>query len=125
MNEMLKFKTWALLGATPDESRFGYKILRRLDEKGYTVYGINPKYEEIAGMRIYHSVEELPQGVEAINIIVNPKVALNSLEAIRAAGIENLWFQPGSYDEEVIRKAKEMGFRVEHDQCLFVELGRL
>ncbi|MEG0771811.1 CoA-binding protein [Clostridium sp.] len=125
MNEMLNFKTWALLGATPDESRFGYKILKRLAEKGYVVHGINPKYNEIEGMNIYRSVQELPSKVEAINIIVNPKVAMNSLEEIKKAGIKNLWFQPGSFDEEVINKAKEMGFNVEYDQCLYVELGKL
>lgn len=125
MNEMLNYKTWALLGATPDESRFGYKILKKLDEKGYVVYGINPKYDEIDGMNICHSVEELPKGVEAINIIVNPKVSLNSLDAFKKAGIKNLWFQPGSFDEDVISKAKEMGFNIEYNQCLYVELGRL
>jgi uncharacterized protein len=125
MNKMLNLKTWALLGATPDESRFGYKILKRLDEKGYNVYGINPKYDEIAGLKIYHSIEELPQGVEGVNIIVNPKVAINSLDKIKNLGIKNLWFQPGSFDEEVITKAKEMGFNIEYQQCLFVELGRI
>lgn len=125
MNEMLKIKTWALLGATPDESRFGYKILKRLNEKGYEVYGINPKYNEIDGMKIYQSIEALPNGIEAINIIVNPKVALGSLEKIKTAGINNLWFQPGSFDEEVIAKAKEMGFNIEYHQCLFVELANL
>lgn len=125
MNEMLNLKTWALLGATPDESRFGYKILKRLDEKGYEVYGINPKYDEIDGMKIYRSIQELPEGIEGINIIVNPKVSLNSLEEIKKAGIKNLWFQPGSFDEEVIAKAKELGFNLEYHQCLFVELGNL
>jgi uncharacterized protein len=125
MNEMLNLRTWSLLGATPDESRFGYKILKRLDEKGYKVYGINPKYDEIAGMKIYHSIEDLPQGIEAVNIIVNPKVAINSLEKFKEAGIKNLWFQPGSFDEDVINKAKEMGFNIEYHQCLFVELGRV
>jgi len=117
MNEMMNLKTWALLGATPDESRFGYK--------GYEVYGINPKYDEIDGMKIYRSIQELPEGIEGINIIVNPKVSLNSLEEIKKAGIKNLWFQPGSFDEEVIAKAKELGFNLEYQQCLFVELGNL
>lgn len=125
MNKMLEIKKWAVLGATDDQSKFGYKILKRLGEKGYTVYGINPKYNEIEGIKIASSVEQLPEKVEGISIIVNPKIALNSLETIKEHGIKNLWFQPGSYNDEVINKAKELGFNIENNQCLYVELGKL
>ncbi|MEG1255558.1 CoA-binding protein [Clostridium sp.] len=125
MNEMLNLKRWALLGATSDETRFGYKIFRLLEDKGYTVYGINPKYDFIDGIKIYKSIDELPEIIDGVNIIVSPKVALNALPKIKAKGIKNLWFQPGSFNDEVIDKAKELGFNIELEDCMHIELKKL
>lgn len=124
MSDMLRLKRWALLGATEDKSKFGYKIFRTLEDKGYTVYGINPKYDTIDGIKVYKDIAEVPEVVEGINIIVNPKIALASLPAIKAKGIKNLWFQPGSFNDEVIAKAKDLGFNIENEKCMYVELNK-
>ncbi|MGL4731170.1 MAG: CoA-binding protein [Clostridium sp.] len=124
-DKMLQLKKWAVLGATDDESKFGYRILKRLHEKEYIVYGLNPKYEDIDGIPVFNSVEDLPEKVDVVNVIVNPKIAMGSLAMIKEAGIENVWFQPGSFNEEVIERAKELGFNVEYDHCAFVELGNI
>lgn len=125
MSDMMKLKRWAVLGATDDKSKFGYKIFRLLEDKGYTAYGVNPKYDYIDGIKIYKSIDELPAVIDGINIIVNPKISLASLPAIKAKGINNLWFQPGSFNDEVIQKAKEMGFNIEQVKCMYVELKKI
>ncbi|MEG0133344.1 MAG: CoA-binding protein [Clostridium sp.] len=125
MNKMLKLKRWALLGATDDTTKFGYKIFRLLEDKGYTVYGINPKYDSIDGIKVYKSIDELPEVIEGVNIIVNPKIALDALPKIKAKGIKNVWFQPGSFNDEVIEKAKELGFNIEVENCMHVELNKI
>ena len=122
MNKMLNLKRWALLGATTDTTRFGYKIFRELEDRGYTVYGINPKYDSIDGIKLYKSIEELPELIDGINVIVNPKITLEALPKIKAKGIKNVWFQPGSFNEEVIEKAKKLGFNIELEDCMHVEL---
>jgi predicted CoA-binding protein len=48
-DEMLQLRNWAIIGVTPKKDRYGYKIWRQMKEKGYTVYGVNPNYEEIDG----------------------------------------------------------------------------
>jgi len=125
MNKMLNLKRWALLGATTDTTRFGYKIFRELEDRGYTVYGINPKYDSIDGIKLYKSIEELPELIDGINVIVNPKITLEALPKIKAKGIKNVWFQPGSFNEEVIEEAKKLGFKIELEDCMHVELLKL
>jgi predicted CoA-binding protein len=122
MNEMLNLKRWALLGATNDTTRFGYKIFRLLEDKGYTVYGINPKYASIDGIKLYKSIEELPEIIDGVNMVVNPKISLEALPKIKAKGIKNVWFQPGSFNDEVIEEAKKLGFNIEVENCMHVEL---
>lgn len=124
-DEMVKMKKWALIGASPNESKFGYKILMQLKEKGYTVYGINPKYDEINGVKIYHSVKELPEKVDAVNVIVNPTLSLKALDDIVECKIENVWFQPGSYDPQVLNKGKKNDINMVFHECLYVELNKI
>ncbi len=123
--EMLQKKKWAVIGVTPDETRYGYKIFKKLKEKGYVAYGVNPKYTEIDGEKIYASIKDLPEKVECVNIIVNPKVALNALKEIVKEEIKYVWFQPGAFDEEVLDKAEENNLDIVYYDCAYVELGKL
>ena len=44
------FKNFAVLGATTDTKKYGYKIVQRLCEIGKTVYPVSPKYDEVYGL---------------------------------------------------------------------------
>jgi predicted CoA-binding protein len=122
--EMLNNKKWALVGVTKDENKFGYKIFKSLKEKGYKVYGINPKYDEIEGEKIYNSLKELPEKVDCVNVVVNSKIALKLIDDIVDVGINNVWFQPGTYDKDVIEKSLKHQLNVVRG-CLYVELGNM
>lgn len=122
MQEMISLKNWVVIGATDDKSKFGYKILKKLKDKGYNVCGINPKYKEIEGIKIYSNINEIKENIDVANIIVNPNIAITMLEDIKNKGIKNVWFQPGSFNDEVLEKAKSLGLNIEASHCAFVEL---
>jgi len=46
-------------------------------------------------------------------------------KVLKAKGIKNVWFQPGSFNEEVIEEAKKLGFNIELEDCMHVELLKL
>lgn len=121
--DMLNKKVWAVVGATPDSEKFGYKIYNKLKNHGYTVYGINPKYESIEGDNLYKSLEDLPEKPDCINMVVNPKVTMNTLNEIEKLGIEYVWFQPGTFDEDVIDTAEDKGLNIVYYDCVLVALG--
>lgn len=121
--EMLKKKIWAVIGATPDTEKFGYKIFKKLKEKGYRVYGINPKYPELEGAQLYSSIKDLPETPDCVNMVVNHKLSLAALDEIHAAGIEYVWFQPGTFDEMVIDKAEALGMKIVFYDCVLVALA--
>lgn len=107
--KMLEKKVWAVVGATPNEEKFGYKLYKRLVETGYEVYGVNPVYDKIGDDVIYENLSSLPVVPEVLDIVVSPKRALPVLEEAAKLGIKYIWFQPGTYDDEVLQKAEELG----------------
>jgi len=120
--DMLEKKVWAVLGATPNESKFGYKIYKKLKDHDYKVYPINPKYDEINGEKCYKSIEELPETPDVLDFVVPPQVSLSALDEVNKKGIKNVWFQPGTSDKNVIEKAKENNLNIVED-CVLVALS--
>lgn len=111
-DEMFKKEVWAVIGITDKTERFGYKIPKLLEEKNYKVYGVNPKLDELEGIKVYKNLSQVPEKIDVINMIVNPKFAKTYLEEAKELGIKNVFFQPGSYQEETIEYAKELGFNI-------------
>ena len=89
--QMLALPNWAVVGATPKKDRFGYKIWKQMQDAGYTVYGVNPGYEEIDGQKIYADLTEIPGPVDAIDMIVNPKLVSEVLKTAKELGIQNIF----------------------------------
>jgi len=58
-------KSIAMVGASPDPTKFSYGVLRVLHEQGFKMYPVNPKpeVEEIRGIRVYSSLAEIEEPV--------------------------------------------------------------
>ena len=121
-DEMLEKKIWAVVGVTAKKDRYGYKIWKILKKHGYEVYGVNPNYDEIEGEKIYHNLKELPVKVDVVDIAVAPRHGANTLDEAKELGIEYIFFQPGSYDDELVEKANELGFKYVIKDCIYVTL---
>ena len=122
--EMLDKKVWAVVGVTARKDRYGYKIWKTLIKHGYTVYGVNPNYDEIEGEKIYHNLKELPEKVEVVDMVVSPKHSVNTLDEAKELGIEYIFFQPGTYDDEIVKKAEDLDFKYLIDDCIYATLKR-
>lgn len=120
--EMLKKKVWAVAGVTERKDRYGYKIWKKLKEHDYETYGVNPNYEEIEGEKIYASVKDIPVKIDVLDMVVAPKIGIKTLDEAKEAGVEYIWFQPGSFNDKIIAKAKELEFKILYDDCIYAIL---
>lgn len=123
--EMLKMKSWAVVGVTANKDKYGYKIWKTLKQHDYNTFGVNPNYDEIEGEKIYHNLKDLPEKVEVVDMVVPPKIALTTLEEAKELGIEYIFFQPGTYNKEVVAKADELGLKYLLDDCIYATLRKL
>lgn len=123
MEEVLKKKVWAVVGANTNPQKYGNKIYKRLKDRGYEVYAVNPMYEEIDGDRCYADLKSLPVLPEVVEMVVPPDRAMPILKEAAALGIKYIWFQPGTYEDDTLKAAKELGLQtVQH--CVLVATER-
>jgi predicted CoA-binding protein len=118
-------KTIAVVGASPKPFRDSGAIAQYLVKQGYTVYPVNPKYDEILGMKCYPSVKSLPPGLDIIDVFRNPNDLDEVIEDAIVSGAKVVWMQLNVVNEAAARKAEAAGLRVVMDRCIAVEHRRL
>lgn len=109
-----------ILWATPDEEKFGYKILKNEQEKWNNIFPINPKYEEIKWEKCYNSLEKVDLNILDLMIfVVNPKITKITLEK-NLEKLKNLklWFQPWTFDLEILDFCKKHNLNFEAQNCI-------
>ncbi len=119
-----KNNTIALVGASNNPEKYGYKIFKDLTEFGYKVIPINPKEETIQQVRAYRSLTAVLQDnqhIDVVNFVVPPAVTLQVLEECLLLDLMAVWFQPGSSDDSVLKFCELQHFQYVHDVCMMVE----
>lgn len=123
VQEMLAKKVWAVVGVSADQSKFGYKVYKRLLASGYTVYPVNPKLKELEGRQVYPDLSSLPEVPDVVNCVVPPAVTAAIVPLCAEQGIKYLWLQPGAECNEALELANEHSVVAER-ACVLVELRR-
>ncbi len=115
----------AVVGATINKQKFGYKVYKVVRESGFKVYPVNPKYDKIDGDRCYASLKEIPERPDVVITVVPPKVTEKVVRQCKELGISKVWMQPGSESEDAISYCERNGIKVVHHACFVVDgLGR-
>jgi predicted CoA-binding protein len=115
--------TVAILGASTDRSKFGNKSVRAHLAKGFTVYPINPKADEIEGIKAFASLAEIPSGkLDRVSVYLPPAVGMKVLPDIAARGCDELWLNPGTESDELVAEAERLGLNV-IQACSIVDVG--
>lgn len=124
VHQMLDFKTWAVVGATDNKDKFGYKIYKMLKKAGYKVYPVNPGLTAIDGDKCYPTLTALPVKPDAVNVVVPPKVGEAIVKECATLGIRHVWLQPGANADQVVETARQAELDVIHRACILVELRK-
>ncbi|NKB68000.1 MAG: CoA-binding protein [Candidatus Latescibacteria bacterium] len=122
--DFLAGRRFAVVGASRNRAKFGNKVLRCYMRHGLTVYPVNPQAGQIEGLEAYPALADLPEPVERISVVTPPAITAGVVEEAAAAGVAQVWMQPGAESAAALRRANELGLAViAGGPCLLVELG--
>ena len=119
-------KTIAMVGASPDKTKFSYGVLRVLSETGYDIIPINPRpgLTEIRGLKVYPNLKSIGREVDMVEVFRNSDQLENVAHEAIAIKAKILWGQIGVFNEAAARIAEESGMKVVMDRCPKIELFR-
>ncbi len=99
----------AIIGASNNREKYGNIAVRSYIKQGHTVYPVNPKEEEIEGLKAYKSILDIPDEIDRASIYLSPKIGISLLDEIQKKGIKEVFLNPGSESKELIEKAEKLG----------------
>ena len=119
-------KSIAMVGASPDKTKFSYGVLRVLSETGYDMIPVNPRLglEEIRDLKVYPSLASIDRSVDMVEVFRRSEDLMGIAKEAIAIGAKVLWAQIGVVDHDAAALAEEAGLQVVMDRCPKIELFR-
>jgi predicted CoA-binding protein len=84
-------------------------VFKRLRDRGYQVFAVNPNTEEVEGTRSYHDLKSIPGGVDGVVIGTRPETADDTMRECVELGIKQVWMHRGPGAGSVSKSATEYG----------------
>ena len=122
-------KTIAIVGASANDVRPSWFVLKYMLDKGFSVFPINPGHagKEILGRMTYARLADIPQPIDMVDIFRAPAAVPGIVDEVLALDPlpKVLWMQLGVRHDEAASKAEAAGIKVVMHRCPKIEYGRL
>ena len=119
-------KTIAMVGTSPDKTKFSYGVLRVLNETGYDMIPVNPRPDitEIRGLKVYPNLKSIDRPVDMVEVFRKPEDLYEIAKEAIEINAKVLWGQIGVINDEAARLAEDAGLKVVMNRCPKIELFR-
>jgi predicted CoA-binding protein len=116
-------KRFAVVGASQDRTKYGNKVLRVYQQNQREAVPVNPKADEVEGVKSYPDLGSIPGTIDGVSIITPPAVTERVVNEAIQRGIKNIWMQPGAESEAAVKAAEQSGANViAGGPCILVAL---
>jgi uncharacterized protein len=112
VSEFLANRRIAVTGVSRRPENHGSNVVyRRLRQRGYEVFPVNPNADEVEGDHCYHDLKSIAGGVQAVVIGTRPETAEATMRECAELGIKHVWMHRGPGPGSVSSAATEYGRR--------------
>ncbi|WP_122873836.1 CoA-binding protein [Campylobacter showae] len=118
-------KNIAVVGLSPDESKPSNEVAKFLIERGFNVFPVYPKFDEILGRKIYRNLTQIDENIDIAVMFRKGEFASELVKDAVKKGVKTLWLQLGIANDEAGAVARENGINFVQDKCIKIELQRL
>ena len=105
----------------PEGGHSGNGVYKRLRDRGYEVFAVNPNADEVEGDLCYHSLADIGEGVDAVLVATTPAAAEDVVRDCVDLGIHRVWlhraFGEGSMSQPAVEYGREHGIDVIPGGC--------
>ena len=129
LESLFRPKSVAVIGASSKELSIGNRVIKNLIDFGFKggVYPINPKADEIRGLKAYKSIMECPDNIDVVHMVIPAKFVPMAMEDCGKKGVKNVIINSGGFSEtgpegeaiekDFLAKAHQYGIRVLGPNC--------
>lgn len=117
--------TVAVVGLSAEWHRPSYFAAKYLQEHGYRLVPVNPRYAEVLGQTCYPGLDAIPFAVDMVDVFRRTEDVLPIARQAVAIGAKCLWQQIGVKNLEAAALAREAGLDTVMDRCVKIEHARL
>jgi uncharacterized protein len=118
-------RTIAIVGLSAEWHRPSFFVAKYLQQHGYRIVPVNPRYDSILGETCFKTLEEIPHPVDMVDVFRKPADVAPIARSAVAIGAKCLWQQLGVVNTEADALARAAGLDSVMDRCVKIEHARL
>ena len=118
IKKIFQMKTIAVVGMSPKPERPSHYVAMYMKEQGYNIIPVNPGHNEIAGMKSFPSLLEIPRTIDVVDVFRRSESVLSIAESAVTVGAKALWLQDGVINEDGSALAENAGLLVVMNDCM-------
>jgi uncharacterized protein len=120
-------RTIAIVGLSAEWHRPSYFVAKYLQQHGYRVIPVNPRYagQAILGETTYASLDDIPEPVDMVDVFRRSEDVQPIAEQAVRLGAKALWQQIGVHNEAADALVRAAGLASVMDRCTKIEHARL
>ena len=118
---LTRAKTIAVVGLSDSPLRPSHGVSAYMQMHGYKIIPVNPNVGEALGEKSYHSLLEVPERVDIVNIFRRPEFVEEVVDQAIRLKIPAVWMQEEVINVRAAEKARKAGMFVAMDRCILKE----
>jgi len=129
LDSLFRPKSVAIIGASTKDLSIGNRVIKNLVDFKFKgpVYPINPKADEVRGIKAYKSIMDCPDGIDVVHMVIPAKFVPQAVEDCGKKGVKNIIINSGGFSEigpegeaiekDFLARAKKYGIRMFGPNC--------
>mgnify|MGYP001332814615 FL=1 len=118
IKKIFDLKTIAVVGMSPKPERPSHYVALYLKDNGYEIIPVNPGHDEIAGLKSYPSLIDIPVKVDVVDVFRRSEFVDPIAEDAITIGAKALWLQDNVINLDAEKLARDAGLMVVMNDCM-------
>ena len=125
IRKIFSLKNVAVVGMSKNEGKAAHYVPKYLSQQGYNIMPINPTADQILERKSYHSIEEVNQPIDIVDVFRPSDQVLPVVQQAIKKKPKVIWLQEGIHNAEAEELAQKAGIQVVFNRCMLAEHQRL